>query len=110
MDEVAALLERMKELEPWVVIHGPASEQAIQQLEGVFGQAMPGSYRSFLARFGAVSILDSTYSGIIGGEIEGGGGCVLSDTKRAREWCQLPQHYLVVEADGDGFKCLDFSR
>lgn len=109
MDEVATLLARMQELEPQTHVYGPAAEDTILQLEAAFGRPMPPSYRSFLARFGGFSILGSSYSGIIGGKVEQGRGWALSDTKRARQWCQLPEHYLVVEPDEDRFTCLDFS-
>src|SRR5262245_41560885 len=100
----------MRELEPEVHIYGPATESEIRQLEVVFGRPMPPSYRAFLARFGGFSILDSSYSGIIRGKIDEGRGWSWTDTKYAREWCQIPEHYLVVQPDEDGFKCLDFSR
>ena len=82
MDEIAALLVRMKELEPEVYVYGPAAEDTIRQLEAAFGHPMPLSYRMFLARFGAFSILDRTYSGIIDGKIEQGRGWTLTDTSR----------------------------
>lgn len=110
MNEIATLLDRMRMLEPEVYVYGPASEDAIRQLEAAFGRPMPASYRAFLARFGAVGVLDSSYSGIIEDKIEQGRGWVWTDTKHARDWCQLPEHYLVVQPDEDGFKCLDFSR
>ena len=110
MDEVAALLDRMRELEPEVYVYGPAAEDAIRELEAAFGRPMPPSHRAFLARFGAFNILNTTYSGIIDGKIEDGRGYAWTDTKYPREWCQLPEHYLVVQPDEDGFKCLDFSR
>jgi hypothetical protein len=110
MDEVAALLDRMRELEPEVYVYGPAAEDVICQLEAAFGRPMPPSYRAFLARFGAVNILNTTYSGIMEGKIEHGRECAWTNIKYAREWCQLPEHYLVVEPDQDGFTCLDFSR
>jgi len=110
VDEIAALLVRMKELEAHVYIYGPAAEDTIRQLEVAFGRQMPPSYRAFLARFGGFSILDSSYSGIIDDKIEQGRGWAWTDTRYAREWCQLPEHYLVVQPDEDGFKCLDFGR
>jgi hypothetical protein len=110
MDEVAALLARMRELEPEVHVYGSAAEDIIGQLEAAFGSPMPPSYRAFLARFGGFSIIDSSYSGIISGKIDDGRGWAWTDTKLAREWCQLPEHYLVVQPDEDGFKCLDFGR
>ena len=73
MDEVAALLSRMRELEPEVHVYGPADEDTIRQLEAAFGRPMPPSYRAFLARFGGFSIIDSSYSGVIRGTIDGGG-------------------------------------
>jgi hypothetical protein len=110
MDEVATLLARMRELEPGVYVYGPAAEDVIRQLETAFGRPMPPSYRAFLARFGGFSILDNTYSGVIDGKIDQGRGWAWTDTKYARGWCQLPEHYLVIQPDEDGFKCLDFSR
>ena len=109
MDEIAALLAQMRELEPWVHVYGPAAENVISELEVVFGRTMPPSYRAFLVRFGGFSILDSAYSGIIG-KIEQGQGWAWTDTKCARERRQLPAHYPVVQPDEDGFKCRDFSR
>jgi hypothetical protein len=110
MEEIAALLIGMRELEPEVYVYGQATEERIRELEEVFGQPMPPSYREFLAKFGAFSIIDSSYSGIIDNTIEDGRGWAWSDTKLAREWCQLPIHFLVVKPDEDGFTCLDFSR
>lgn len=110
MDEIATLLDRMRELEPEVYVYGPASEETIAQLEAAFGHAMPPSYRAFLARFGAFSIVDSSYSGIINGQIAQGRGWAWTDTLAARNHSQLPEHYLVIQPDEDGFKCLDFSR
>ncbi|WP_390698107.1 SMI1/KNR4 family protein [Gemmata massiliana] len=109
-DEIAALLSRMRELEPEVHIAGPATEEMIQQLEAAFRRPMPTSYRAFLTHFGGFSIVDSPYSGIICGTIDGARGSAWTDTQRARGWCQFPEHYLVVQPDKDGFKCLDFSR
>jgi hypothetical protein len=71
---------------------------------------MPPSYRAFLAQFGGFSILDNTYSGIIDSKIDQGRSWAWTETKYARGWCQLPIHYLVIQPDEDGFKCLDFSR
>ena len=36
MDEVAALIDQMHALEPYVTVAGPAPEAAIRQLEAVF--------------------------------------------------------------------------
>ena len=58
MDEVAALLARMRELEPHVYVYGPTAEDTIRQLEAAFGHPMPPSYRAFLARWGAVLYQD----------------------------------------------------
>jgi len=110
MDEIAALLARMRELEPEVHIQGPASEAEFQLLETRFGHPMPPSYRAFLARFGEFSIINSVFSGIITGKYAESKGNVWTDTTLAREWCKIPEHYLVISPDEDGFKCLDFSR
>ncbi len=110
LDEIAVLLDRMRELESEVQVYGPAPEDAIRGLEAAFGEPMPPSYRAFLSRFGGVSILDSSYSGIIDGKIEEGRGWAWSDTLTAREECRLAPHLLVVMPDEDGFKCLGFSR
>ena len=110
MDEVEALLNRMRTLEPQVHVYGPASDHIVRQLEAAFGHPMPPSYREFLGRFGGFYILNRSYSGIIDGKMEKGRGWAWTDTKSAREQCRLPEHYLVVQHDGDGFKCLDFSQ
>ncbi len=110
MDEVAALLARMQELEPEVHVYEPTTEDLIQQIEAAFAQPMPPSYRAFLTRFGGFSIVDSPYSGITCAAIDSARGSAWTDTQRARAWCQLPVHYLVVQPDQDGFTCLDFSR
>ena len=110
LDEITALLDRMRELEPEVYVYGSAPEDAIRELEAAFGERMPPSYRAFLTHFGGASILDSSYSGIIDGKIKEGRGWAWSDTLTAREECQLAPHLLVVGPDEDGFNCLDFSR
>lgn len=110
MDEVGKLLARMRELEPEIYLSAPAPEESIQQLEAAFGRPMPPGYRAFLARFGGFSILDSAYSGIVDGKFDDGMGCAWTDTQTARESCQLPEHYLVIHPDEDGYTCLDFSR
>lgn len=110
MNTIAALLDRMRELEPEVYVYGPAPEAAIRQLEAAFGQMMPPSYRAFLARFGGVSIVNTVFSGIKSGQLDGEMGWAWTDTKRDRERWQLPTHYLVVEPDEDGPTCLNFSR
>ena len=110
MDEIAALLARMRELEPEVHIQGPALEHEIELLEARFGRPMSPSYRAFLSRFGAFSIVNSVFSGIITGKYADCKGNVWVDTTLAREWCKLPDHYLVISPDEDGFECLDFNR
>ena len=110
MNEIAVLLDRMQELEPQMHVYGPASDVAIQQLEASFGRPMPPSYRAFLARFGAFHIVNWCYSGIIADQTNEGRGWAWTDTLVAREYCRLPEHYLVVQPDEDGFTCLDFSR
>jgi antitoxin YobK len=110
VDEIAALLARFRELEPETYVYESADESVIRELEAAFGRPMPPSYRAFLARFGAISILDNSFSGILDGQIDQGRGWAWTDTKCAREWCQLPEHYLVVERESDGFVCLDFGR
>ena len=110
MDEIAILLARFRDLEPETYIYGPADENVIAELEATFGRSMPPSYRAYLARFGAISILDNSLSGIIDGMIDLGRGWAWTDTRYARDWCKLPEHYLVVEPDSDGFVCQDFSR
>lgn len=110
MKDIAALLARMRELEPQVHLSAPAPEEAIRALEAAFGRPMPPSYRAFLATFGGFSIIDSRYSGIIGGLIDAGRGCAWTDTLLARDTFGLPETYLVVQPDEDGYKCLDFGR
>lgn len=110
MDEIELLLCQMRKLEPEVHVYGAASDDLIYQLEAAFGHKMPSSYRDFLTIVGGVSILDHSYSGILNGKIAGGRGWALSDTQMAREYCQLPEQYLVVQPDEDGYKCIDFGH
>jgi hypothetical protein len=110
MDDIAELIERLRAAGRNVWQSVSATEQQVADLECAFGQQMPPRYRTFLQRWGAIGVLGSMYSGIINGKIEGSRGCAWTDTKRAREFCQLPPHYLVVQPDEDGYVCLDFSR
>jgi len=110
MDEITALLDRVRELRPRLRVYGPADEGTVQELEAAFGRPMPPSYRAFLVRFGSINVINTTFSGIIDGQIDQCWGCAWADTLRAREECQMPKHYLVVQPDEDGFKCLDFSH
>jgi hypothetical protein len=110
MDEIVPLLDRMKELEQETYVYGPASEDSVRELEAVFGRAMPPTYRTFLKTFGAFSIIEGTYAGIMQGIVDGGRECAWTVTKLGREHCKLPDQYLVVEPDQDGYVCLDFSR
>jgi hypothetical protein len=110
MDEIAELVERLREVDPQFWLSVPATEQQIAELASAFGRPMPPSYRTFLARYGALCFPNDYYSGIIDGNIDASRGCAWTDTKYAREFCQLPPHYLVVQPDDDGYVCLDFSR
>ena len=110
MNEIEVLLARLRRSSIEVFVGGPADENAISRLEDAFGRLMPPSYRAFLARYGGLNIADTTYSGIIDGAIDDGRGTAWADTKVAREQCQIPAHYLVVQSDDDGFKCLDFAQ
>ena len=49
----------------WVA--GPTTESEIAKLEATLGVKLPTDYRSFLQRFGALSIGDNLVSGIIEG-------------------------------------------
>ncbi len=110
MDDIAELIERLRESDPQLWLSAPATDQQIAELESAFGRPVPPSYRAFLARFGALSLPNDTYSGISDGNIDVGRECSWTVTKMAREHCQLPLHYLVVQPDEDGYVCLDFSR
>jgi hypothetical protein len=110
VEEVAALIDQMRLLEPHVCVAGPAPEAAVQHLEATFGHSMPPSYRAFLSRFGGITIHANCISGITGGQIEGEMGRVWTDTQLARERWQLPSDLLVVEPDDEEPACLDFGR
>ncbi len=110
MDEVAALIDQMRALEPHVTVAGPAPELAILQLEATFGQPMPPSYRMFLGWFGGMTIHANCVSGITDGQIDGEMGRVWCDTQLARERWRLPPELLVVEPDEEEPACLDFTR
>ena len=110
MDEIKTLLDRMTRIGLEVRVYGPAQEDVIPELEVAFGERMPPSYRAFLTQLGGVSILDSSYSGLIDGKINEGGGWAWTDGLTAREHADLAPHLLVVQPDDDGYKCLDFSQ
>jgi hypothetical protein len=110
VDEVAALIDRMRAVEPHVTVAGPAPEAAIRELEAVFGHPMPPSYRAFLARFGGLTIHANCVSGVTDGQIDGEMGRAWCDTQVARERWRLPAELLVVEPDEEEPACLDFGR
>jgi hypothetical protein len=110
MDEIAAILSRLREFGEDIAVYCPAGEDTIREPEDAFGHPMPPTYRAFLGRFGAFSIGDRSFGGIIDGKLEEGRGWAWSETLSAREESDLPAHYLVVHSDEDGFICLDFSR
>jgi len=110
VDEVAALIDQMRALEPHTTVAGPASESAIRELESAFGHPMPPSYRAFLARFGGLTIHANCVSGVTDGQIDGEMGRAWCDTQLARQQWQLPAALLVVEPDGEEPACLDFGQ
>jgi hypothetical protein len=110
MDEVAALIERMRTLEPHTAVAGPASESAVRELEEAFGNTMPPSYRAFLSRFGGLTIHAKCVSGVTDGQIDGEWGRVWCHTQLDRRRWNLPVTLLVVEPDEEEPACLDFAQ
>jgi hypothetical protein len=119
MDEIARLLAKLRGLYPQnagtprqpVWFPGPQPESAIHELEQAFEARMPPSYRSFLARFGALWLPGPLISGILDGRITGERkGWAWSDTVYYRREWNLPANLLVVEHYLDTPTCLDTSQ
>lgn len=107
--EINNLLHKIKEKqEVWVA--GPASEKSIIELEVMLDIKLPISYKNFLLNFGALSIGDSTISGITGPDLNEGGGSVYFDTEYFIEEYELPRHLVVIQTDGEAPYCLDTSK
>ncbi len=108
MDEVEALIARLREDGQRVWVAGPQSEEAITALEQALGLPLPPSYRQFVARYGGFGLPNSFVSGVIDGDpLEAGTGQVYWDTQRFRREYGMPDYLLVVQADGDAPYCLD---
>lgn len=87
---------------------GPASSQAVAQLERELAVVLPPSYKGFLLQFGAVALGDCTVSGIVDNNpLSPEGGSLVGDTQRLRAERGLPSRYLVVQADEDAPYCFD---
>ena len=111
MDEIDALIAQIRANGREVWVAGEQPEETIHELEKTLGVGLPPSYRSFLARFGGLGIVNSFISGIIDAQPLGEGtGWVYGDTKRCREEWGLPEHLLVIQADEDAPYCLDTSN
>lgn len=67
----------------------------------------PPSYKAFLGRFGAMSFIDVTISGILDNGRDQDGGYVVTDTKRFRTEWRLPNHYVVIQPNYQAPYCLD---
>jgi len=86
----------------------PAREEDIRAAEAALGVSFPPSYRAFLSRYGAVSVVDSTISGIVdNAPLDPGSGSVVFDTMTFRREWRLPEHYVVIQPDEDAPYCLD---
>jgi hypothetical protein len=86
----------------------PARNEEIRAAEAALGVSFPPSYRAFLSLYGAVSIVDSTISGIVNNApLDQGGGSVVFDTMTFRKETRLPEHYVVIQPDEDAPYCLD---
>ena len=105
---VANLIEQVKSRGHDVWEAGPATREAISDIERAIGAALPPSYASFLLSHGSLAIYDTVVSGVIDGErISDGGGTVLGDTERLRLEGALPDGFLVIGPHEDGGYCLD---
>src|SRR5262245_37088723 len=102
MEDVDALIARLREDGQRVWIAGPQPEQAIVELEQALGVSLPPSYREFVARFGGFSFPNSPVSGIIGEQpLATGTGRLFWDTQRFRREFDMPNHLLVIQSNED---------
>jgi hypothetical protein len=111
MDEVEELIARLQHDGRPVWLAGPQPEDAIVELETVLGMPLPPTYRSFVARFGGFSLLNSIVSGIIGGNpLASGIGRLYWDTQRFRRDYRMPDHLFVIQPNEDAPYCLDAQK
>jgi len=111
MDEIEALIARLRGEGQRVWVAGPQPEQSIIELEHALNVRLPPSYRTFVAKFGGFSLLNSVVSGIIGEDpLAVGTGRLHWDTQRFRQEYGMPDHLLVVQPDEDAPYCLDIRK
>jgi hypothetical protein len=110
MDEIDALIERIRANGHKVWVAGPQSDEAIVELEQTLGVRMPPSFRDFLSRFGGFALGNSFISGIINNKpLATGTGRLYWDTQRFRREYGVPDHLLVVQPDEDAPYCLNMT-
>lgn len=105
MQSLDALVSRFSPDKLWRST--PASPEAIAQAEAALGVIFPPSYKAFLARYGAMSFIDVTISGVLDNGRDQDGGYVVTDTKRFRTEWRLPNHYVVIQPNYQAPYCLD---
>ena len=106
MQDIEKLISSIDDPQLWKST--PAHDEEIQAAETALGVSFPPSYRTFLALYGAVSVVGSTISGIVNNSpLEPGGGSVVYDTMTFRREWHLPHHYIVIQPDEDAPYCLD---
>ena len=105
MQSLDALVTRLSPQRLWRST--PATPEAIAQAEAALGVTFPPSYKAFLARYGAMSFIDVTISGIIDNGLDQEGGSVVADTTRFRSEWRLPIHYVVIQPNYQAPYCLD---
>jgi hypothetical protein len=71
----------------------------------------PEDYREFLLKYGALSVLDSSVSGVVGNNpLDSTAGSLYGDTVRFRSQYGLPARYLVLQPDDDAPYCFDMDN
>lgn len=109
MNHIQLLIENVDPKLVWT--SEPADGHVISACEEMLGVKFPQSYRDFLSSFGALSVGDSSISGILNNSVDDiGGGSVVGDTQRLRQEYGLPVNLVVIESDDEAPYCLDVAQ
>ena len=115
IDLIERVRSRLREVDQRCAVAGPASEEAVAAAEEQLGFAFPPSYRTFLRRFGALSLpaemaVVHDFVGLDPKASDGKG--VVERTLAARVENRLNQSLVVVGlgAQAREWFCLDCSR
>jgi len=109
--DVTNLISKVKKRGHDVWEAGPATADAVHNVEQELGTTLPPSYVSFLLSHGSMVLVNEVVSGIVSGNrIRGGRGTVLSDTETLRSAGCLPAGLIVIGPHEDGGYCLDLRQ